>query len=82
MLLQLSRSNAKAAWSTARPMDCEERLVRQAQMTKASGGEDTKVFVYRNLVKALPWYTTVREKITDPCVTASVILPIGWTSSG
>eukprot|EP00666_Eupelagonemidae_sp_cell4sb_P015195 gene15195-18755_t len=25
-----------------------------------------KVFVYRNLVKALPWYTSVREKIVDP----------------
>ena len=26
----------------------------------------TRVFVYRNFVKALPWYTFVREKISDP----------------
>ena len=25
-----------------------------------------KVFVYRNLVKALPWFTSVREKLQDP----------------
>ena len=27
---------------------------------------DTKVLVYRNLVKALPWFTQVRVKIEDP----------------
>jgi hypothetical protein len=64
-LVDFDWSNGKAAWSTAQPMDCEERLVTQATMTK-SMAKDTKVFVYRNLVKALPWYTSVREKITDP----------------
>jgi hypothetical protein len=28
-------SNAKAYWSKASPMDCQERLVTQAKMTKA-----------------------------------------------
>ena len=28
--------------------------------------KDTKVFVYRNLVKALPWFTQVRLKLEDP----------------
>ncbi len=64
-LVDFDWSNGKAAWSTAQPMDCEERLVTQAKMTKAMA-TDTKVFVYRNLVKALPWYSSVREKITDP----------------
>jgi hypothetical protein len=64
-LVDFDWSNAKAAWSTTQPMDCEDRLVTQAKMTKAAS-KDTKVFVYRNLVKALPWYTSVREKITDP----------------
>ena len=64
-LVDFDWSNGKAAWSTKQPMDCEERLVTQATMTKAMAKE-TKVFVYRNLVKALPWYTSVREKITDP----------------
>jgi hypothetical protein len=46
-------------------MDCEERLLTQAKMVKGVN-PTAKVFVYRNLVKALPWYTSVREKITDP----------------
>ena len=58
-------SNAKADWAMQSPMDCEERLLSQARMTK-SRNADTNVFVYRNLVKALPWFTTVREKILDP----------------
>ena len=58
-------SNAKAQWAKSKPMDDEERLVTQAAMTKAAS-PDSRVFVYRNLVKALPWYTSVREKISDP----------------
>ena len=58
-------SNAKMAWSDAKPMDCEERLVTQAKLVKEVN-PTAKTFVYRNLVKALPWYTSVREKITDP----------------
>lgn len=46
-------------------MDCEERLLKQAEMTKAIN-PSTNVFVYRNLVKALPWFTSVREKLDDP----------------
>ena len=58
-------SNAKGAWANASPMDCEERLVTQAAMVKKIN-PNSHVFVYRNLVKALPWYTSVREKILDP----------------
>lgn len=43
----------------------ESLFVLQAKMVKAINPK-TKVFVYRNLVKALPWYTGVRTKITDP----------------
>jgi hypothetical protein len=46
-------------------MDCEERLLTQAAMVKAAS-PDTKVFVYRNIVKALPWYTSVWTKLADP----------------
>jgi len=46
-------------------MRCEERLIEQVSMTKAAN-PNARVFVYRNLVKALPWYTSVREKISDP----------------
>eukprot|EP01064_Diplonema_japonicum_P020338 TRINITY_DN295_c1_g1_i1.p1 TRINITY_DN295_c1_g1~~TRINITY_DN295_c1_g1_i1.p1 ORF type:complete len:427 (+),score=126.79 TRINITY_DN295_c1_g1_i1:46-1326(+) len=58
-------SNAKKQWANAKPMDCEERLVTQATMTKKVN-PNTNVFVYRNLVKALPWFTSVREKLDDP----------------
>lgn len=58
-------SNGKRAWTLAQPMDCEERLVSQAELVK-SVNPDAKVWVYRNLVKALPWYSSVREKMLDP----------------
>ena len=58
-------SNARALWSNASPMDCEERLLAQATTVKAST-PTAKVMVYRNMVKALPWYTEVREKLLDP----------------
>lgn len=58
-------SNGKQLWANAKPMDCAERLVTQAAEVKAVSPH-TKVFVYRNIVKALPWYTGVREKLSDP----------------
>eukprot|EP01060_Flectonema_neradi_P038414 TRINITY_DN8043_c0_g2_i1.p1 TRINITY_DN8043_c0_g2~~TRINITY_DN8043_c0_g2_i1.p1 ORF type:complete len:439 (+),score=113.64 TRINITY_DN8043_c0_g2_i1:63-1319(+) len=58
-------SNAKAQWAVQKPMDCEERLVTQATWVKQQNPA-SHVYVYRNLVKALPWYTSVREKLDDP----------------
>ena len=58
-------SNSKAQWAAAKPMDCVERLATQATMTKALN-PDSKVFTYRNMVKALPWFKEVREKLDDP----------------
>jgi hypothetical protein len=46
-------------------MNCDELLVEQVAMSKAAN-PDAKVFKYFNLVKALPWYTFVQEKIGDP----------------
>jgi len=37
----------------------------EVEMTVAAS-PNTRVFVYRNMVKALPWFTSVREKLTDP----------------
>ena len=63
-------SNAKKEWAAAKPMDCEERLATQASQTvaysKAHGGGTTRAFVYRNVVKALPWFSAVREILKDP----------------
>mmetsp|Transcript_27998 Transcript_27998/g.39437 ORF Transcript_27998/g.39437 Transcript_27998/m.39437 type:complete len:462 (+) Transcript_27998:102-1487(+) len=57
-------SNAKSQWAATTPMNCEEILLQQAQSTKQAGGKH--VFVYRNIVKALPWFRSVREKLDDP----------------
>jgi hypothetical protein len=69
-------SNAKAQWAKQQPMDCEERLSVQASMldrvrrdqngNNASANTNTHTFVYRNIVKALPWFSTVRAKLVDP----------------
>ena len=58
-------SNAKGHWANQHPMSCEEDLVTQVAMVKAVS-PDTKVWVYRNLVKALPWYTNVHTRLSDP----------------
>src|SRR3989338_801776 len=58
-------SNAKAQWVNARPMDWEQRLLAQATATKLAAPQ-ARVFVYRNLVKALPWFSSVRTILTDP----------------
>ena len=58
-------SNAHAVWANTAPMNAEELLLAQAKAIKAVNN-NTKVWVYRNIVKALPWFSTVREKITDP----------------
>ena len=52
-------------WAKASPMDCEERLAKQAQMTKQASPQ-TRVWVYRNSIIALPWYSSVRVKLVDP----------------
>lgn len=58
-------SNAKAQWSKQQPMDCEERLLTQARATKSTSPQ-SRVFVYRNVVKALPWFSSVRKLLDDP----------------
>jgi hypothetical protein len=57
-------SNAKQLWVVP-PMDCDGLLVKQVNQLLALN-PDMKVFVYRNLVKALPWYTSVRKLLDDP----------------
>jgi hypothetical protein len=62
-------SNAKKQWAMQKPMDDEERLLHQAIMTKRESksiNTSTKVFVYRNVVKALPWFSSVRKIMMDP----------------
>eukprot|EP01048_Picozoa_sp_COSAG05_P008710 COSAG05_NODE_678_length_7984_cov_3.957134_3_plen_811_part_00 len=57
-------SNLKQQWDKDNPMDCSQLLIEQARRIKAVDNT-THVFVYRNLVKALPWYEQVAEKLAD-----------------
>ena len=64
-------SNAKQLWANAHPMSSEELLTKQAELILAADpglGPDyqPKVWVYRNTIKALNWYSSVREKLDDP----------------
>lgn len=74
-IVDVDWSNAKAQWAAAKPMNCEELLLEQVALI-ASASPGTTAFVYRNAIKALPWYTLVREKITDPSY-SSWFLPFG-----
>lgn len=58
-------SNAKALWAQTKPMSCEELLIDQVEKTNAVSGR-SRIFIYRNIVKALPWFSTVRSKLEDP----------------
>ena len=58
-------SNMKQLWATAHPMDCEKLLVTQVKLSNKLNPK-SKAFVYRNLVKALNWFGSVREKLDDP----------------
>ena len=58
-------SNTKNVWVNTKPMDCEKLLVTQAQLNRKIN-PNSRAFVYRNLVKALNWFGSVREKLDDP----------------
>ena len=65
-------SNAKQLWVQP-PMSCEELLVEQAALLKAAR-PGVRVMGYRNIVKALPWFSSVRGRM-DNATTADWFLP-------
>lgn len=71
-LVSVDWSSAKALWVQP-PMSCEEALVEQAARLKAVR-PGVRVFGYRNIVKALPWFSSTRARMDDPA-TASWFLP-------
>ena len=62
-------SNAKAIWANAHPMSSEELITKQAEMVYADDpgvpGYAPRVWAYRNTIKALNWYSSVRKKLDD-----------------
>ena len=63
-------SNGIGIWAKARPMDAEALLLKQAEAVLAADpgvpGGAPRVWVYRNTIKALNWFGSVREKLEDP----------------
>eukprot|EP01084_Bolivina_argentea_P290417 498855_1 len=64
-IVDIDWSNGKQVWASTSPMNDQELLLSEAQRIRKAN-PNTKVWVYRNLAKALPWFTDVRTKILDP----------------
>jgi len=52
-------------WAKHQPMDDEEMLFKQIQMT-TNATKGTTAWVYRNTVYGYPWYSSVRKTLEDP----------------
>lgn len=82
-------SNAKAIWANAHPMNSEELITAQAEMVYAAGpitqnglpNGAPRVWAYRNTIKALNWYTSVRVKLDDPAYSTWFIKFKGFTDN-
>lgn len=78
-------SNAKAIWANTHPMTSEELITKQAEMVYAQDpglpGYAPRVWAYRNTIKALNWYKSVREKIDDPKYASWFIKFKGFSNS-
>jgi hypothetical protein len=63
-----SWSNDLAGWAGATPMNNDERQLIQVKMIKddSETADYTKVWIYRNMVYAYPWFTQVRKILDDP----------------
>ncbi len=76
-------SNAKALWVKNRPMNDEEYLQMQLQMS-AAASKDQSFWVYRGTMWAYPWYTSIRKTLENPAYHDWFIKfkPVGpWYSS-
>jgi len=78
-------SNAKNLWANSHPMASEELLTKQGEMVYAVDpgvpGYAPHVWVYRNTIKALNWYTSVRVKLDDPAYSSWFIKFNGFSDS-
>jgi len=61
-------SNDLSGWSSATPMDNDERQLVQVKMLKDSPITPAyrKIWIYRNVVYGYPWFTSVRKILDDP----------------
>ena len=64
-IIDFDWSNGKAIWTKNRPMNDEEVLQKQVEISTSSSLGQT-VWVYRGSMWAYPWYTSVRKTLEDP----------------
>jgi hypothetical protein len=78
-------SNAKEVWANRHPMNSEELITKQAEAVLARDpgipGQAPRVWAYRNTIKALNWYSSVREKLDDPRYASWFIKFKGFSNS-
>ncbi len=73
-------SSGKALWAKGRPMAADVSILQQALAVKAAV-PGRRVFVYRNAVAALPFFSDARAKLVDPAYRAW-FLPFGPPTVG
>ena len=63
-MVDIDWNSDKVDWSKPKPMDAEENMLKNVQAIQAVS-PSTITWVYRNGIKALPWMTSVREKLEN-----------------
>lgn len=75
----------RTQWANAHPMNSEELLTKQCDEVMAADpskpGLVPRCWVYRNTIKALNWYSSVREKLDDPRYSSWFIKFKGFSDS-
>jgi len=69
-IVVLDWSNAKNLWANTHPMSEVDITIQAVEMVYAQDpgapGYAPRVWAYRNTIKALNWYSSIREKLDDP----------------
>ena len=63
-LVDVDWNSNKVTWSAAKPMDCEEDMLSNLKAIR-SKNPTAITWLYRNGIKALPWFTSVRLLLED-----------------
>lgn len=63
-IVDIDQGNMEELWAKGHPMNVEELLLQQAQALVAAD-PDVKPMVYRNRVKAEPFFASIRAKLED-----------------
>lgn len=63
-LVDIDWNSDRVDWSKPQPMDCEENMLANLAAIKAVNPTGI-TWLYRNGIKALPWFTSVRQLLED-----------------